>query len=161
MRLFYCILKCIEYFYFHNLCYNHSIVMTACIKMNNICILLYKENSVFQKSNSNEQNRAARKIKAMTQTFNNASEINIWISSNIIIPRTAGIIRPGTTALSCLENQNSSTVLSLAQPSTQSSALGFQPAVFCFVLGWLPGWSAISPLEGGDAGLVYVPALCR
>ena len=51
--------------------------MTACIKMNNICILLYKENSVFQKSNSNEQNRAARKMKAMTQTFNNASEINI------------------------------------------------------------------------------------
>ena len=63
---FYCILKCIKYLYFHNLCYNHSIVMTACIKMNNICILLYKENLVFQKSNGNEQNKAARKMKVMT-----------------------------------------------------------------------------------------------
>ena len=126
MRLFYCILKCIEYFYFHNLCYNHSIVMTACIKMNNICILLYKDNSVFQKSNSNEQNRAARKIKAMTQTFNNASEINIWISRNIIIPRTAGIIRPGTTALCCLEDQTQFSSQSSTQHSTQLSALSSQ-----------------------------------
>ena len=35
---------------------------------------VYKENSLFLKSNNNEQNRPARKMIAMTQTLNNASE---------------------------------------------------------------------------------------
>ena len=93
---------------------------------------------------------------AMTQTLNNASEFQGGTS---LYQGTAGIIRPGPQLYVAWKTELKYSSQSGTQLSTQT--LSSQPAVLCLVLSWLPGWIAISPLKGGDAGVANVPALCR